>query len=63
LGNAKGLSIQEDKKFLSLSKILCPSIGECQGQEVGGVCWGAGDMGGYRAFSERKVEKEIIFEM
>jgi hypothetical protein len=44
---------------LSLVKILCPSIGECQGQEVG-----VGGMGSrYRGFSERKLGKGIAFEM
>jgi hypothetical protein len=47
-----------------LGKIICPSIGECQGQEggVGGV--GSGGWGwGYRGFSERKLGKGITFEM
>jgi hypothetical protein len=27
---------------LGLAKIICPSTGECQGQEAGVVGWGAG---------------------
>ena len=45
-------------------KILCPSIGECQGQEAG-VC-GLGSRGKGeedRGFSEGKLGKGIIFEM
>jgi hypothetical protein len=42
---------------LGLAKIICPSNGECQGQEVG-----VGELrikmrGGYRALAERKLEK------
>jgi hypothetical protein len=42
---------------LDLLMILCPSIRECQGQEVG--------VGGLesRGFSERKPGKGIAFEM
>ena len=42
-------------------KVLCPSIGECQGQEagVGGLVRGGGD----RGFSEGKLGKGIPFEM
>jgi hypothetical protein len=29
-------------EVLGLEKIICPSIGECQDQEVGVVGWGAG---------------------
>jgi hypothetical protein len=48
---------------LGLSKILCPSIGECQGQEagVGGLGSRCGE--GYRGLSERKLGKGIAFEM
>ena len=44
-------------------KVLCPSIGECQGQyaRVGGV--GAGMGGADRGFSVRKLGKGIPFEM
>jgi hypothetical protein len=48
---------------LGLGKILCPSTGECQGQEVGLVGLGSWDRGGYRGLSERKVGKGIAFEM
>jgi hypothetical protein len=50
-------------EVLGLVKILCPSIGECQGQEagVGGLRrWGGA---GYRGFLERKLGKGIAFEM
>jgi hypothetical protein len=52
-------------EVLGLSKILCSSIGECQGQEVGMGGWGAegGEREGYRRFSERKLGKGIAFEM
>jgi hypothetical protein len=49
---------------ISLSKIICPSTGECQGQEAcmsGWVREQAG--GGYRGFSERKLGRGIAFEM
>jgi hypothetical protein len=41
-------------------KVLCPSIGECQGQEVGvaGLRKGVD-----REFSEAKLRKGITFEM
>ena len=42
-------------------KALCPSIGECQGQEGEWVGWGVG--GENRGFLERKLGKGIIFEM
>jgi hypothetical protein len=47
-------------------KIIGPSTGECQGQEVGvGGMGGLGSRagGGYRGLSERKLGKEIAFEM
>jgi hypothetical protein len=49
---------------LRLVKILCPSIGGYQGQEVG-VGWVGeqGKVGWYRGFSERKLGKGIAFEM
>ena len=46
---------------LGLSKIICPSIGECQGQELG--VGGLGSRGEYRGFSESKLVKGIAFEM
>ena len=42
-------------------KVLCPSTGECQGQEVG--VGGLGSRGGDRGFSEGKLGKGITFEM
>ena len=47
---------------LDPGKVLCPNVGECQGQEagVGGlVSRGKGD----RGFLEGKPEKVIIFEV
>ena len=48
---------------LGLVKIICPNIGEGQGQEigVGGLGSRAGE--GYRGHSERKLGKGITFEM
>jgi hypothetical protein len=43
-------------------KVLCPSVGECQGQELGMGGLGTG-VGGYRGFSEGKPGKGIAFEM
>jgi hypothetical protein len=41
------------EEALGPMKILCPSIGECQGQEEGVVDWGAGGGGrGYGIFGE-----------
>ena len=49
---------------LGLAKIICPSTGECQGQEAGvgglGSRWKGG---GDRGFSEGKLGKGITFEM
>jgi hypothetical protein len=42
-------------------KDLCPSIGECQGQEWEWEGWGIG--GGDRRFLEGKPGKGITFEM
>jgi hypothetical protein len=45
-------------------KVLCPSMGECQGQEVGvGGLGSRGRQEGDRRFSERKLGKGIAFEM
>jgi hypothetical protein len=47
---------------LGFVKVLCPSIGECQGQEAGMgglVSRGRGD----RGFSEGKPGKGVKFEM
>jgi hypothetical protein len=42
-------------------KVLCPSIGECQGQEAG--MGGLVSKGRGWGFSEGKPEKGITFEM
>jgi hypothetical protein len=45
-------------------KVLCFSIGECQGQEAGvGGLVSRGRMEGIWGFSEGKLGKEITFEM
>ena len=46
-------------------KVLCPSIRECQGQEVGvsGSGWVGEQVEGSRGFLEGKLGKGIIFEM
>ena len=47
-----------------LVKIICPSTGECQGQEGGvGALGSRGRWGTDRGFSEGKPGKEITFEM
>jgi hypothetical protein len=46
-----------------LAKILCPSTGECQGQEAGVGRLGSRERGGYRGLSERKLGKRIVFEV
>jgi hypothetical protein len=43
-------------------KVLCPSIGECQGQEMG-VCGLMSRGRRDRGFSEGKLGKGITFEM
>jgi hypothetical protein len=44
--------------------VLCPNIGECQGQEAGvGGLVSREKRGGHRGFSERKLGKRIAFEM
>jgi hypothetical protein len=50
-------------EVLGSVKILCPSIGDCQGQEAG--VGGLLSKGGWRdsGFSEGKPGKGIIFEM
>ena len=48
---------------LGLVNIICPSTGECQGQEAGVGGFGSKAEGGYRGLSERKLGKEITFEM
>jgi hypothetical protein len=45
-------------------KVLCPSIGECQGQEaVMGRLGSGGGEGGDREFFEGELGKGITFEM
>jgi hypothetical protein len=46
-------------------KVLCPSIGKCQDQELKWVGWGSrgGGGGGDRGFLEGKLGKGITFEM
>ena len=44
-------------------KILCPSIGGCQGQELGVGGLGSSGRGGHRGFLESKLGKGITFEM
>jgi hypothetical protein len=52
------------EEALGLAKILCPSIGECQDQEVGvGGLRSRGRGEGLGGFSERKLGKGITFEM
>jgi hypothetical protein len=48
---------------LGLAKIICPSKGECQGQEAGVSGLGIRVGGVYRRLSERKLGKGIAFEM
>jgi hypothetical protein len=49
---------------LGTGKGLCPSIGECQGQEAGvGVLVSRGWGRRERRFSEGKLGKGITFEM
>jgi hypothetical protein len=53
----------EERPFRPV-KALCPSIGECQGQEAGvGGMVSRGERGRDRGFSEGKLEKGIKFEM
>jgi hypothetical protein len=44
-------------------KVLCPSIGDCHGQEAGVGRLGSRGRGGDRRFSEGKLGKGITFEM
>jgi hypothetical protein len=48
---------------LGLWKIIYPSIGQCQGQEVGVAELGSRVGGGYRGLSGSKQRKGIAFEM
>jgi hypothetical protein len=62
-----GILLAEDGlvrgEALGLVKIICPSTGECQGQETGVGGLGSWVGRGYRGFSERKLGKGIAFEM
>jgi hypothetical protein len=45
-------------------KVLCHSIKECHGQQVGvGELVNSGKVGGHRGFLEGKQGKEIAYEM
>ena len=50
-------------KALGPVKVLCPSIGECLGQEAGVGGMGSGEGGEDRGFLEGKLGKGITFEM
>jgi hypothetical protein len=50
-------------KALGPVKVICPSRGECQGQEVGVGGLVSRDGGGGREFSEGKLGKRITFEI
>ena len=55
---------QWEERPLGSVKVLCPSIGECQGQEAGVVgVVSTGEGRGDRGFSEGKLGKGITFEM
>jgi hypothetical protein len=48
---------------LDLAKIICPSTEECQGKEMGvGRLWSRARRG-HRGLLERKLGKDIPFEM
>ena len=52
------------EEALGLAKDDMPQCSECQDQESGNGWVGEqGEGGEYRRFSERKLEKEIAFEM
>ena len=42
---------------------ICPSVGECQGQEAGVGGLGSRAEGGYRELSEKKLGKGVASEM
>ena len=51
------------EEALGLANIMCPSTGECQGQEVGVGGWGAGQGGGYRGLSGLKCKwRKYLFK-
>ena len=68
---ALGKCVEEDglvghhwEEILGPVKVLCPSRGECQAQELGmGGLGSRGDGGEDREFLERKLGKGITFEM
>jgi hypothetical protein len=51
------------REALSPVKVLCPSIGECQGQQWEWVSWRAEGGRGDRGVLEGKLGKGITFEM
>jgi hypothetical protein len=51
------------EEALGLWKIICPSTGDCQGQEAGVGGLGSWKGIGYRGLLERKLGKGIAFEM
>jgi hypothetical protein len=42
---------QHEERPLGLANLICPSTGECQGQEEGMGGWGSRAGGGYRGLS------------
>jgi hypothetical protein len=58
------MSISMGGEVFGLVKVLCPSTGECQGQEVGvGRLGSRARREGIGDFLERKLGKGITFEM
>ena len=51
------------RRALGPVNVLCPSIGECQDQEVGVGELESGGLGVARGFSEGKLGNGIIFGM
>jgi hypothetical protein len=53
-----------EERPLGIANFICPSTGECQGQEAGvGGLGSRGRSEGDRGFSEGKLGKGITFEM
>jgi hypothetical protein len=50
------------REAIGFMKIICPSTGECQGQEAGVGGLGSRVREVYRGLSERKLGKGIAFE-
>jgi hypothetical protein len=48
---------------LGFVNIICPSTGECHGQEAGVGGLGSRAGGAYRGLAERKLGKGIAFEV